>query len=204
MRTRRWDCGQRDGLPDQAVRAAPRADTGALLADAYWPRFCWPGLTEMRGLAAASSNCAAPAAHGAAAYIPLLGLALYGYVEERERTSGELGGTRLARIAAADQERGHRRSAPAALRRGRPARRCGAASWTPAMLRLRDGLGSFQSMGLIDTQGTIVCAALPQAHGRSSRTARTSCARWRPAGSPSATIRSVDRLGRRTSISRIP
>ncbi|HZO28461.1 MAG TPA: sensor histidine kinase [Chloroflexota bacterium] len=124
----------------------------------------------MRGLTAASSSLRGrllllvllPA-------IPLLGLALYGYVEERERASGEAQAEtlRLARIAAADQERVIDEArlllyVVAAL----PEVRSGDTDACNAtMLRLRDELGSFQSMGLIDTQGTIVCAALPQARG---------------------------------------
>ena len=101
--------------------------------------------------------------------IPLLGLAIYSYVEQRDRAGSQARAEvlRLARLAAGDQQRviDEARllltivSALPEVRNGDlPA--CNA-----MMVRLRDQLGSFQSIGLIDAQGTIACAALPQALG---------------------------------------
>ena len=158
---------RRDGLPDQAVRAAPRADTVRSWLMRTGARFCWPGRPRCEGIAATSSNCAGACCSWCCC----------GHPAPRPGPLRLRRGARTLAAASAGRERpagahrrcrpgtGHRRSAPAALRRGRPA---GGAERRHGCDRLRccacaTKLGSFQSMGLIDTQGTIVCAALPQA-----------------------------------------
>jgi signal transduction histidine kinase len=101
--------------------------------------------------------------------IPLLGLVLYSYAEARDRASAQVQAEtlRLARVAAADQQR--------VIDEARllltmvvalPEVTSGDLSGCNAiMVRLRDQLGSFQSLGLIDMNGTIVCSALPEALG---------------------------------------
>jgi signal transduction histidine kinase len=96
-----------------------------------------------------------------------LGLALFGYVEQRNRATvqAESEALRLARLVAADQRRVIDQARLvltmlAALPevRGRDSAACNA-----LMVRLRDELGSFQSLGVIDRNGTIVCSSLPTA-----------------------------------------
>lgn len=101
--------------------------------------------------------------------IPILGLAFYSYSEERDRASSQAQAEtlRVARIAASDQRRMidearlllHVVAALPEVRSG------DMDACNTTMLQLRDELGSFQSIGLIDLKGTIVCAAVPQARG---------------------------------------
>ena len=103
--------------------------------------------------------------------IPLIGLALYSYIDRRERASiqAQDEALRLARVAAGDQQRAIDEarlllSMVVAL----PELRTGdVTACNTMMVRLRDELGSFQSLGLIDMQGIIVCSALPEALGLS-------------------------------------
>jgi signal transduction histidine kinase len=101
--------------------------------------------------------------------IPVLALALYSYVEQRDRASSQAQAEalRLARVAAGDQQRViDEARLLLSLVVALPEVRGGdAAACNTMMVRLRDELGSFQSIGLIDAEGTIVCSALPEARG---------------------------------------
>jgi len=101
--------------------------------------------------------------------IPLLGLALYSYVEQRDRASSQAQAEvlRLARLAAGDQQRviNEARLLLTAVSALPEVRNGDLTACDSTMVRLRDQMGSFQSIGLIDSRGTIVCAALPQAVG---------------------------------------
>ncbi|MGE3270144.1 MAG: ATP-binding protein [Chloroflexota bacterium] len=103
------------------------------------------------------------------AAVPLFGLAFYSYLEQRNRATSQAQAEalRLARLAASDQ-RGVIEDARLVLitlsalpevRGGDPD------ACSQAVTRLRDSIGSFQSLGVIDQTGTIVCSALPEAIG---------------------------------------
>ena len=101
--------------------------------------------------------------------VPLLGLALYSYAVQRDRASTQVSAEalRLARVAASDQQRViDEARLVLSMMVALPEVRDGDLSACNAMMvRLRDELGSFQSLGVIDVQGTIVCSALPEALG---------------------------------------
>lgn len=101
--------------------------------------------------------------------VPFIGLMVLSYVDQHGRASAQAQGEalRLARLIAGDQRRiiDDARLVLASIAALPEARGTDVAACNRRMVSLKEQLGSFQSLGVIDLSGVIVCSALPEALG---------------------------------------
>lgn len=101
--------------------------------------------------------------------VPIIAMALYSHIEQRHRgvLQAQSEALRVARLAA-DSQRSvidEARLVLPMLAALPEVREGDVRTCNTTMVRLRDNLGSFQSLGVIDRNGTIICSALPEALG---------------------------------------